>query len=383
MTLTLKAYEPLISLGLYSREFIDDITENHEGYNHSVTVIGGYESSSFTLRGDTNYLEDWYENGLMRRIVFENDEGITGWEGFVATIEFSKGTVKKVKSIDNMYNRIYLRYSPADFSTYPPYISPSIDLIVDDSNSQIKYGIKSMTISGGERVDDTAYNWARTVLKDKKDVKEGAQDNILGSGDESLKITCKGYYHVLKWLPYISSVTTGYIKSHQVIQEILEYFNSVNPGWMNLDFNFMKFNYRNEARAHRDLDSCWDVIGNIISEGGMGGERWVGGLYQDRRFIYKPAEDFDSLYSLYSGYRRTISDTGQLIFDTNTGEEVKPWDVLPDRIIETTDFRLSGQKDQMYIEEVKFTEPNGLELFGGEDQRLKVFLAQKGLPGVN
>lgn len=36
-------------------------------------------------------------------------------------------------------------------------------------------------------------------------------------------------------------------------------------------------------------------------------------------------------------------------------------------------------RDLMYIEQVKFTEPYGLQLTGGDDQRLDVFLAQRGL----
>lgn len=36
----------------------------------------------------------------------------------------------------------------------------------------------------------------------------------------------------------------------------------------------------------------------------------------------------------------------------------------------------------MYIEQITYTEPYGLSLVGGDDQRLAVFLAQRGLPGI-
>ncbi len=36
----------------------------------------------------------------------------------------------------------------------------------------------------------------------------------------------------------------------------------------------------------------------------------------------------------------------------------------------------------MYIEQITYTEPYVLRLIGGDDQRLAVFLAQRGLPGI-
>lgn len=41
-----------------------------------------------------------------------------------------------------------------------------------------------------------------------------------------------------------------------------------------------------------------------------------------------------------------------------------------------------SETNLMYIEQVKFTEPYGLQLIGGDDQRLSIFLKQRGLPGI-
>ncbi|MGH7273417.1 MAG: hypothetical protein ACREIQ_03010, partial [Nitrospiria bacterium] len=123
------------------------------------------------------------------------------------------------------------------------------------------------------------------------------------------------------------------------------------------------------------------VIVGVIQEGGQGGERWVGGFYQDRQFIYKPAEDVAGLYGVEFQLYQALSDPGQFIFDAATGTEVKPWDMLPDMILHTTDSNVGGEKDLMYIEQITFNEPYGLQLVGEDDQRLNVFLAQRGLPG--
>lgn len=378
--LSLKAFEPLSEGGLYGREFADDLTGNHEGGRFLISAVGGFDSSSFTIKDTKSALDDWYEDGLMRRITWENPEGIQVWEGYVHSIEYQTGKQRKSKSIEKYLNRVYMRYSPLITSVSPPIEQPPITLIVDDSEGQIKYGVKSQVISGGGRADDTAYDWARTVLKDQKKVPVGRTVSTQSGGPPSIQIEAKGYYHTLKWLPYFSSATSGKIQANQVIQEVLQYFHSINP-WLNLDFGWMDYNIRKAKRGYDELLSCWDVIENIIREGGQGGERWVGGFYQDRQFIYKPAEDILGLYGTSFELYQALDDPGQFIYDSALGSEVKPWDMVPDQILHTVDSNVGGDRDLMYIEQTTFTEPYGLDLVGEDDQRLKVYLAQRGLPG--
>lgn len=378
-TLSLKAFEPLSEQGLYSRDFVEDLTSNHEGGSFVISAVGGFDTSRFTIKDTQGNLDDWYEDGLMRRISWENPEGIQIWEGYVSGIEYQTGKQRKTKSIENYLNRIYMNYSPLITSVSPPIEQPPVLLIVDDVEGQIKYGVKSSVISGGGRADDTAYDWARTILKNQKKVPVGRSVSTQSGGPPSIQIEAKGYYHTLKWLPYISAASEK-IQSHQVIQEVLEYFHSINP-WLSLDFGWMDYNFRRARRGYDELLSCWDVIENIIREGGQGGERWVGGFYQNRQFIYKPAEDIDGLYASGFELYQALEDPGQFIYDSALGSEVKPWDMTPDQVLHTADSNVGGERDLMYIEQTTFTEPYGLDLVGEDDQRLKVFLAQRGLPG--
>jgi len=378
--LTLLAYEPLSEQGLYAREFIDDLTANHQGYTHTISAVGGYDSAGFSLKGNRDYLKDWYDDGLMRRIVLINPEGIVVWEGFVSRLAMTIGTISRTKTIENMYNRIYMRYAPLDVSVYPPVAGEPITGIFNDVASQFDYGIKAACISAGERTNSVVYDWARTVLLNQKDPKEGETVNTGSAESLSMEVECKGYYHTLKWIPYVNYIA-GNIQAHQVIQEILRYYNLANPGWISQNFDWMYYNFRTARRGNDDLTSCWDVIANIIKEGGRGGERWVGGLYQDRKMIYKPAEDVAGLYGEEFELVRALSDTGQFIYDAATGTEVKPRDMTPDKILHTTDLDV-GEKDLMYIEQVTFTEPYNVTLIGDDDQRLSVYLAQRGLPAV-
>lgn len=336
MSLTLKAYEPLSEQGLYAREFIDDITGNHEAYTHTISAVGGFDVASFTLKGNRDYLDDWFDDGLMRRVELQNPEGITVWEGFVNRLNYTVGTLTKTKTVENMYNRVYVQFSPLDFSVFPPIASPPQTWTFDDATSQARYGIKSIIISGGERAATTVYDWGRTILKNRKDVQIGETVNTSGQDSTLIGVECKGYWHTLKWLPYINNAT-GYIQAHQVIEEVIRYFNSQNQGWFPMDFGWLDYNFRTAQRGSDSLQTCYEIINNIILEGGSGGERWVGGFYQGRKFSYKPAEDFQGLYADEVDLYRSLSDPAQFIYDSATGTEVKPWDMVPDRILRTVD----------------------------------------------
>lgn len=381
MSLALVAYEPVTNQGLYAGDFVEDITANHEGYNHVITAVGGYDTASFTLKGTRDYLNDWYDDGLFRRVVLYNPEGLICWEGYIERLRLTSGTMQKTKAIDTMYNRIYLRYSPLDFSVFPPIAGTPITLILSDLDSQLIYGVKGGIISGGERENTTAYDWGRTVLKEKKDPPVGESQNLASGDTASLEVECKGFVHTLKWIPYISQIA-GSLPSHQVIQEILRYFNVTNPGFISQDFGLMDYNFRRERRGYDELQTCWDVISSIIGNGGRGGERWVGGVYQNRQFVYKAAEDAGGLYGEEFELWRSLQDTGQAIYDVAIGNEVKPWDMLPDRVLHTVDVNAGGDKNLMYIEQVTYTAPYTVQLVGGDDERLTVYLAQKGLSAI-
>lgn len=376
------ASESLVnSQGLYAAEFADDITNNHEGWTHTINAVGGFEAANFSLKGDKDYLKDWFDEGILRRVVYFNPEAIPVWEGFVSRMRFTSGTIQETKTIDNLYNRVYMVYNPLDTSTSPPTELPSKTLIFNDVPSQLKYGVKAIVISGGGRTDAVAFDWGQTVLKNRKEIANGESDNITAQDAYSLEVECLGYYHTLKWIPYIKNVT-GSLQSQQVIQEVLDYFNTINGSWLSQNFGLMDYNFATSPRGYDDLPSCWDVIENVIKSGGRGGERWVGGIYQNRQFIYKSAEEVDGLYSDEFQLYRSLEDTGQFIYDSATGTEVKPWDMTPDKILHTVDINAGGSRHLKYIEQVTYTEPYGLTLVGEDDERLSVFLARRGLPTI-
>lgn len=336
VTLPLLAFEPLSETGLYARDFVDDLTENHQGYTHTISAMGGFDKASFTISGNESYLQDWFDDGLMRRVVMLNPEAIPVWEGYVNRLGLTIGSYKKTKTIESMINRVYMKYSPLDLSVVPPIALPPTTIIIDDLDSQAKWGVKATLVNGGENTDEGAYNWARVILNDQAIPQVGEAVNTSGTNTATLKVDCNGYLSTLKWLPYISSIA-GTIQAHQVIQEIIEFFNDTNSGWISTDFGLIDYNFRIDRRSADEFKSCWDLIINITKRGGLGGERWVVGLYQNRQLIYKPAEDFQAFYGDAITLTRSLRDPAQRIFEEGLDTEVKPWDMLPDRILRTVD----------------------------------------------
>jgi hypothetical protein len=287
------------------------------------------------LKGDRAYLDSWFDDGLMRRVVYHNPEGVPVWEGFVEKMKYSVGTIQKTKSMNGMYNRVYMRFSPLDTSAIPVTAGIPITLPYDDVDSQAKWGVKATVINGGELTHAEAYAWSQVVLRTAGEPQLGEQVNTQESGPPNIAITLKGYFEVLNWLPYLSA-SLGDLPAQQVIAEVLQYYNTINPGWISTSQDWMDWNHRPERRVAGEYNTCWKVITNIIQRGGVSGERWIGGFYQSRTFLYKPAEDFKELYGDYLFYTRRLSDPAQRIYDEN-GVEIRPWDVVPDRILMTVD----------------------------------------------
>lgn len=335
--LTLMAFESLVDHStLYGSKFSEDLTGNHEGYQHVISAVGGFDTAGFTLLGTRDYLDEWFESGLFRQVIMYNPEGLSVWEGFISALRYGIGSLQKTKSIENMFNRVYLRYTPTVVTSSKTVEGKPTTLIVNDLNSQALYGVKAATIGGGARQSTLAYDWARTVLKASKDPQIGEAVNPGGGDAPKLEVDCLGFVHTLKWLPYITT-RTGTVQSHQVVQEVLSYFNAINGGFIDQNFGMMDYNFQLSNRGADDFISCWDMLANTIRQGGKGGERWVGGVYWDRQFIYKSAEDFEGMYAEYLELYRALDDPAQAIYDSQSGAEVRPWDMLPDRILRTVD----------------------------------------------
>lgn len=370
--------------------FFEDITEKSEGYTQSISTVGGFDTCGFTLKGTQDYLDDWFRSGLMRDVRKENPQGNTIWRGYISRMSYINGRTIKTKNLDDLYNRIYIRYSPIlgwvsqtteggeEFQT-PITGEPQV-AYTDNDNSIEDWGFKTVVINGGERTTDRVLDWADTIInetaKRKGEIEPQITDNPFNQGDAVIQIECKGYWHMLSWVPYIYT-KSGQIAKSEAVKLAVLVFNSLNNGFFDTTFSRVGLNEELIQKNRNDYPTCLDVLKNIIQEGGPGGYRWVGGVYDNQELVYKRANtrNLESLYG-FNRYITYAKSTDQKIYDEYTGTEVKPWDLRPDNILITRDKTNTLQ----YIEIATFTEPYQYQLIGGDDGRLTTLLNQKGLP---
>jgi len=124
------------------------------------------------------------------------------------------------------------------------------------------------------------------------------------------------------------------------------------------------------------------IIKELVALGDSTGARYTFGCWAGRMLVYEPA-------STIIDYEQRLGDEQGRIF-RKAGGEVRPWNVLPGKWIEFTDFlpgfTLTGTYLRMnprcmYIERTTFTAPYTVQLSGGDTDLVSRKLGQFGLSG--
>jgi len=128
--------------------------------------------------------------------------------------------------------------------------------------------------------------------------------------------------------------------------------------------------------------TAWAVIKDLVARGDANDDRYIFGVWNNRRTVYMLAPDVLE-------YHMRMSDVAQRV-ETPEGIEIYPWNVLPGKWVLFTDFligRVPPMTDPrqdpraLFIEQVTFTAPWTLALQGGRTDRTSQMLAQMGLSG--
>lgn len=353
MTFSIIARAPVIRQSVDS--FHERFYTEDEGY--TVTAGIGFDKASFTLRGDVEYLRAWFRAGLARDVTLTAPDGFQAWRGFINNMQLTVGSARRIRSLSNLANRIYYVYTPLDSSSTPPEAGAQTTITNNDTTSQAQYGVKTETISGGEKTAAAAATEAATALTQMSRVWEDGSDSFRGGGEPSLKIDMMGYAHMMDWFNY-SNAGGGTIARDALIKLIVAADPNaiLSMSYINVDSN------SDTVEQYRDGDrSSWSLIQNV-GQAGPGDVRWVAGVYENLRLHYKQAEGIDSngdalAANKYSIITRSLYDAGERFFDRG-GRELRPWQIRPDRLVRTTGL----SRDPQYIEQVTFSAPVGLEI---------------------
>lgn len=327
---------------------------NTESEQFSITAGIGFDSCSFTLRGDRRLLTSWFDAGLVRDIVWRAPRGHVIWEGFVESMTLSEGSRSRSKSVTPLGNRILYIYAKKDTSTDPPGTGAYATITENNLDSQESYGIKTVVISAGDVTDTEAAQEAITKRVTLSRIKVG-QSTVTGGGSPPLlRVSCKGYAHMANWSPYNDEVSSGDGNASDLVKAII----AADPnGILSTDDVDIVTNTSQMAQYFRDAQPGWSAIQMIAARGDADGDEWVAGVYEDRHVIYKQAETIDDNFNPHSDNSyltlyKNPEDPGDRYYD-QAGREIEPWDMRPDRLVYTL-----GQDPQpRYVDQIVFTAP--------------------------
>jgi len=151
-----------------------------------------------------------------------------------------------------------------------------------DTVSQAEYGVIEAILSGAGMTDSGADAWAQRTLYANAYAKARSPGRIRAAdapSATSLSLVFCGYAFTLRnkysWLRSqgdASNIITAVIGDSEFV------------GVGAIDANTLQFGIE-----ERDAYRAWDLIRDITESGDADGNRWMGGVYADRKFYYKQA----------------------------------------------------------------------------------------------
>jgi len=372
--LSVNAYDPLVRGDFsYQQRLIPD------RYDHTISAFGGYDSASMTLGVTRTEAEDWLESGLMRHIVVRASALDVIWEGFVDEIRVNMGPLTVTYGpLLAMGNRVYVTYAPTtEGSYYSAYGSTDVLVQSDDTESQARFGVFPIVISGGNLDAAAATYLQGTYLEDNRWPKL-TQTWTTGSNQPvQITLNCKGYMHLLNY-PYLGAfpITTA----PNIIIDVLA--STPNFSWLSYGYdNVDTSNMIQVWTQTQQIPLGLSVIQGAVAMGDWTGARWLFYVLNDRQAYYHAAPT-EVEYRAYLEH-------GGLIISSSSAAEIEPHRVLPGRWMAFDDFlvgrnalAVSSDPRMMFIEKVAYRAPFGLQLTGGTTDEINQVMAQLGLGGT-
>lgn len=359
---SINAFAPIIQQP--NNSFHERLANNLSGESYAISVERGFETAAFSLHGDIEYLRQWFDNGLVRDIAFIGPDGKLAWEGFVNTMTLSFGGTNLSHGLDRMGNRIIYTYTPLNTGVNPPTEGTETTITKNDTGSQSIYGIKLATLTAEKATPTTAADTAALTELTRRAYPQRGQSSRTGaSRDPTLRVDLRGNAFMADWYNYAQVAASGTDTATAIIKLVLAADpNSV----LSTDDRNIETNSEATEKYWEDTPA-WKVIRIIVNRGetsGGIGIPWAGGVYEDRRMTFKIAERLDVNDNPISTnqFQRIFHTPSLDIFSDESGAEVPPWHLRPDRIAITESLGTA-----MYVRRVNFTPPINVTLSGEDD----------------
>jgi len=357
----------------------EDLGTRVEMYEHTLSVNNGYFRARFVIKDDVLELERW-----MDRIGYHVEVSGSGldliWEGFVNRIALNIGPVSFTRGpLTDVGNKVAVVYSELDTTADEPVFgmrqkSP----YVEDSTSQDTYGVIEKIISVGGARPVNARQVRDTWLTENAEPMTTQEFNNQAHAEPSVTVECVGYWWFLKAFTWNQIANSGTRGISDQVQDVL----AGDPnGLFSTDYSQIESNTLAIKRYTDEDNTAWDWLIGLVAHGDVNDNRYIFGIYANRRAVYAQQESSIEYVQRLSEARYQV--------DTLRGIEVKPWNVVPAKWLFYPDF-LRGEVihttmrlDPRYefIEQVIYTAPEGLRHYGGRSDTLPQKLAKLGLGG--
>jgi hypothetical protein len=372
--------DPLLRTG--RQAYLGSLAGEVESYTHEIRSVGGYYSSSMSMKTSDVLSQDWIMNGVGRHIEVFNPGQQIVWEGIVDKVTLNIGnfsiTVGPLVTKE-VANKVKIKYSVVDYSISPPATGVTLtSATVSNTASQARYGILERTLSGNELTETLAQSIRDSWLTEHAFPPIVVQSTLLGNSEPTLTIDCLGYWSYLSTWVYTNN-TAGSQSIREKIIEILE--SSPNSLFSE---NYSRIENNETEVAEQDVSGRTPdtILTELTSLGDSSANRYTIGMYANRQLIYEPIPTT-------VGY---VQHVGHGI-STLDGRRVNSWDIVPGkwvyytgflrpRSIPTTLAGLSSDPGSGLVETVTFTAPGDVSLTSARFSKLDQLFARMGMSGI-
>jgi hypothetical protein len=186
-----------------------------DNYKPALQAQGWFHTVSFKVYGRENLLKELYANCLGRKMEAWGYGLKQYFEGRVREVTFNLPPDRFTKSLDQIANKTWMR---ADYDG-----DGTVDrtTVLQNTNSQGKYGIVDMILAGGEVEGLNVADSAVQALMDLRAFPKPAADLGGGSGRPYVEIFCRGYLNTLSNQVYNQTANTGTQSMSAEIKDIV------------------------------------------------------------------------------------------------------------------------------------------------------------------
>jgi hypothetical protein len=162
---------------------------------------GGYYRLKATIKGPRLFLADLFGMCLTRHVEVFSSQDLKVWQGFVFEAVLHLDNIDMRISMDRVTNGVWMRYRVIG----SPTTVRSTEQI--DTPSRNQFGIIQHVLGGGELASS---NVADTKCQQYLEWNRQPKPTKVGDGSEqSLELSCYGYFDTLDWQAYNQTAITG------------------------------------------------------------------------------------------------------------------------------------------------------------------------------